>query len=91
MSTCPPFHSKSGGILGFPLLFRMQWISASRAWTILDSWLMRRLALPRCWSEKVVRRCIVEMRLYAMARAVSVRLLSSMRRRVSADLGDIGG
>ena len=91
MSTHLPLRSKLGGIVGFPLPFRIHQISALRACTVPASWLMWRLALPRHWSVTVVRHRTVEMRPYAMAHAVSVRSLSSMQRRVSADPGDIGG
>ncbi len=52
---------------------------------------MRHLASARHWLVIVLHHRIIEMRLCAMARVVSVRSLSSMRRRVSADPEDIGG
>ncbi len=77
MSTRPPLRLNPGGMSGVAWLFLTRRSSASRVCTIPWSWLMRRLASARCWLAFEERRWIVVMRPWAMARVVSVRLLSS--------------
>ncbi len=91
MSTCLPLHSNLGGMSGFPLLLLMWWISALWECTVPASWLIQWQALVSLWLVMAMCRCTVKMRLYATACTVLVKLLSSMRRMVSAELGDIGG
>src|SRR6266851_8016623 len=92
MSTWPLLHLYSGGMLQFPVVFLRWWILASQEWTVPASWLMRWWASVSLWSETTVHRCTMLMRLYAMTCVVLLKLSpSSMWRRVSTDLGEIGG